>query len=548
MTTLTAKPPNKPPAPPSIDSFDEGHVTRALQAFVRAEFQAPVAAIAGFIDLLMEDAARGGHETYLDDLGRMQAAGARLGEIVTEFLEGRFHSAEEDEPGSETSRRSLRHDLRTPITTIVGYGELVAEDAREHGHRELLEPLADVFDAARRLLADIERLAAYAEAAQSDTRGGPVRSNEPDILQRAVEVVRHLAAETPNVGPDHVGRILVVDDNPSILELVARRLEREGHAVVTAAGGEEALRIVKKDQLDLMLLDLMMPGMNGLEVLRRLRENSATSRLPVIVISALDEMEVAVRCIEAGADDYLSKPLDPTLLRARIGSSLERKFLRDREQEALQRLRSEQDRSDRLLRNILPDVIVERLRDGETVIADHFDEATILFCDLVGFTTLTTQLTPAETLAFLNDIFSGFDRLASRYELEKIKTIGDAYMVVGGLPRPKAGHARALASMALDMRGVVAEVSGRRNLPLDVRIGIDHGPAVAGIIGERKFFYDVWGDSVNTASRLEGAAEPGEIWMTAAMRDALGDAFTCESRGLVEIRGKGAMEIYALTG
>lgn len=176
-------------------------------------------------------------------------------------------------------------------------------------------------------------------------------------------------------------------------------------------------------------------------------------------------------------------------------ASLDRKFLRDREQAAIAKLNVEQERSDTLLRNVLPDMIIDRLRRGEVVEADHFDRVSILLCDLVGFTTLFAEWAPAETVGLLNEIFLGFDQLASRYGLEKIKTIGDAYMVAGGLPEPHPDHATAMASMALEMPRVVAAAAIRRGVDLDLRIGIDTGPVVAGIIGAKKFFYDVWGDT-----------------------------------------------------
>jgi adenylate cyclase len=285
--------------------------------------------------------------------------------------------------------------------------------------------------------------------------------------------------------------------------------------------------------------------MDGLEVLKRLKERASTRTMPVIVISALDQIDAAVRCIEAGADDFLSKPLNETLLRARIVSSLERKFLRDREQDAVRRLQREQQRSEMLLRNVLPAGVIERLGRGETVVADHFDQVTVLFCDLVGFTVLSARLEPTETLDLLNEIFSGFDRLAEENGLEKIKTIGDAYMVVGGVPEPVKDHARRVIRMACGMPGVVA--SAANGEALDVRIGIDTGAAVAGIIGKQKFFYDVWGDTVNMASRLEGACEPGRIHVSSATRDATSDQFLFEERGPIEIRGKGLMNTFYVT-
>ncbi len=512
-------------------------VARALSAFVRAEFHAPVASLTGMIDILAEDAAQAGLSEYADDLIRMRAAGARLSGLVDASLERM--SDEAPDAGAATGK--LRHDLRTPITAILGYGELMAEEAREKGDTQLFEPLADMLDAAGRLLREIDRLVAFSKA--SDAAGG-TEAVIPELLRKGIQVANQLSRHETPTGASPLGRILVVDDNASMRDLVSRRLLRQGHHVSTCGSGQTALDMTVEGAFDLLLLDLMMPGMDGLEVLKRLRARASTRAMPVIVISALDEIEAAVRCIEAGADDFLSKPLNETLLRARIASSLDRKFLRDREQDATQRLEVEQERSEALLRNVLPAGVVKRLRQGETVIADHFDDVTVLFCDLVGFTALSARLEPAETLQLLNEIFSGFDLLAEENGLEKIKTIGDAYMVVGGIPEPVEDHARRVVKMARGMAGVVAAAG--RGEALGVRIGIDTGPAVAGIIGTRKFFYDVWGDTVNTASRLEASCEPGRIHLSSAARDAVGSGLSFESRPPIEVHGKGLMRTFYL--
>lgn len=516
----------------------DGEVARALQAFVRAEFQTPVSVLRDLIEILREDAGSSGIADYDDDLLKMRGAAERLFDMVSAHLDGGAASA----PSATGS--SLRHDLRTPVTAVVGYGELIAEEARESGHVQLFPPLADVLDAAGRLLKDIDRLVAFSANAEGGDRaqGGGASPAVPDLLRNAVEVVHRLARHAAPLARTVTGRILVVDDNAAMRDLVSRRLARDGHDVVVCSSGRAALALAAAGGFDLMLLDLMMPGMNGLEVLDRLRAQPPTASLPVIVISALDETDAAVRCIEAGADDYLSKPLNETLLRARMTASLDRKFLRDREQDALGRLREEQERSEGLLLNVLPADVVERLRAGATRVADHFDEVTVLFCDLVGFTALSAVLPPAETLDLLNEIFSGFDGLAEENGLEKIKTIGDAYMVVGGMSAPVAHHARRVVRMACGMPAVAAAVAPGR--ALGVRIGIDTGPAVAGIIGRRKFFYDVWGDTVNTASRLEALSEPGRIHVSEATRAALDDAFRCDPRPPLDVRGKGTMQTY----
>ncbi len=511
-------------------------VTRALMAFVRAEFQAPVAGLRGMIGMLSEDAEAAGLGAYADDLTKMTSAAQRLSDMVTLLLDTTV--AQEERAASD----KLRHDLRTPVTAILGYGELIAEEARERGDRVLFEPLADTLTAAANLLKELDKLVAFSTGSPGQAGRPSAAQPSPDVFRKAAEAVGQLSRREPTIARSVVGRILVVDDNDSMRDLISRRLTREGHEVSTCSSGRSALDRAATGAYDLMLLDLMMPGMNGLEVMDRLRSRPETGGLPVIVISALDETETAVRCIDAGADDFLSKPLNETLLRARIGSSLERKFLRDREQDALRRLQSEQERSEGLLRNVLPANVVERLRRGETVIADQLDEVTVMFCDLVGFTALSAQLPPADTLDLLNEIFSGFDRLAEENGLEKIKTIGDAYMVVGGMDDSLPDHAGRVLRMACGMAAVAA--SAAPGHALGVRIGIDTGPAVAGIIGRRKFFYDVWGDTVNTASRLEGTCEPGRIHVSTATRDAAADAFAFEARPPMEIRGKGPMQTY----
>src|SRR5205085_673683 len=292
----------------------------------------------------------------------------------------------------------------------------------------------------------------------------------------------------------------------------------------------------------------MMPYLNGYQVLERLKATPWLRDIPVIMISALDDVASIVRCIELGAEDYLPKPFNPVLLRARVETSLEKKRLRDREQAYLEQLRVERAKSERLLLNVLPAPIAERLKEQEGVIAESFEEATILFADVVGFTQMSARVTPEELVHLLNEIFSAFDRLAHRHRLEKIKTIGDCYMVVAGLPMRRADHVEAMAEMALDMQAALAQFNETRNAALNIRTGINTGPVVAGIIGTAKFAYDLWGDAVNTASRMESHSVPGRIQVTAATYERLRDKYVFEERGPITIKGKGEMLTYFLVG
>lgn len=211
-------------------------------------------------------------------------------------------------------------------------------------------------------------------------------------------------------------------------------------------------------------------------------------------------------------------------------------------------LKAEQDKSERLLLNILPQAIAEQLKQNHQSIAKRFDEATILFADIVDFTSLSTNVKPTELVDLLNDIFSSFDKLAEQHGLEKIKTIGDAYMVAGGLPTPQVNHAEAIANMALDMQRTIAEFKRDDEKPFQLRIGINTGPVVAGVIGIRKFIYDLWGDTVNVASRMEVRGVPGKIQVTEDVYKRLHEQYHLEKRGEVEVKGKGMMTTFWLLG
>jgi len=347
--------------------------------------------------------------------------------------------------------------------------------------------------------------------------------------------------------------VLVVDDNEMNRDLLSRRLIKQGHTIVMAEDGLQALDTLRQQSFDLVLLDVMMPGMNGYQVLEHIKSDAALRHIPVIMISALDDIDSVVRCIELGAEDYLFKPFNPTLLKARIGASLEKKRLRDQEQAFLKQIQAEQEKSERLLLNILPKLIADRLKKGEKTIADSFAEVTVLFADIVSFTRLSAALSSTELVDLLNQIFSTFDRLVEQYGLEKIKTIGDAYLVVGGLPTARSDHAEAVAELALDMqkeitRFTVPDLPGQVEQPLRMRMGINTGSVRAGVIGTTKFTYDLWGDTVNTASRMESHGLPGYIQVTTQTYELLKHKYAFDLRGSIEVKGKGEMTTYFLTG
>jgi adenylate cyclase len=307
-----------------------------------------------------------------------------------------------------------------------------------------------------------------------------------------------------------------------------------------------------KNRYDLILLDLQMPGMDGFEVMEALKEIETDGYLPVLVITAQPDHKL--RALKAGAKDFIGKPFEMAEVLARVHNMLEVRLLHLETKKLYDRVVAEQKVSERLLLNVLPYSIAERLKgrpeviaDSFTeIIADSFSEVTVLFADIVEFTRFSEGVSATVLVGVLNNIFSRFDSIADNRGLEKIKTIGDAYMAASGLPVPVADHAIRAAHMALDMIEEMERFNEHNGYKLRVRIGINTGAVVAGVIGRRKFLYDLWGDVVNTASRMESQGVAGRIQVTDATRQRLNDSFMLEERGSIDIKGKGEIHTWFL--
>ena len=339
---------------------------------------------------------------------------------------------------------------------------------------------------------------------------------------------------------DAAPRILVVDDNENNRYTLIRRLKRQGYGdVASAEHGRQALEILETSAFDLVLLDIMMPEMNGYEALKAMKASAKLRDVPVIMISAVDEIESVVRCIEQGAEDYLSKPFNPTLLRARVGASLEKKRLRDQEAAYRERLEVEKKRSDDLLHAILPAGAVRELKETGAVQPRRFEDVAVMFCDIVGFTEYCDRHPPEQVVAELQDLVNRLEQLALEHEMEKIKTIGDAFLAAAGLLNPVDD--RILRTVRCGMEMTTASV---QTAPFwQVRVGLHVGPVVAGVVGSRQYLYDLWGDTVNTASRLAEHANPGRVAMTAETWRRIENRGRRVARGPVEIKGKGEIEV-----
>ncbi|MEW9921815.1 adenylate/guanylate cyclase domain-containing protein [Marimonas sp. MJW-29] len=334
--------------------------------------------------------------------------------------------------------------------------------------------------------------------------------------------------------------LLVVDDNEDNRYTLLRRLKREGYENVDVAeNGQEALDILGEQSYDLILLDIMMPVLNGYETLERIKSDMRMRAIPVIMISAVDQIESVVQCIEAGAEDYLPKPFNAALLRARIRASLEKKRLRDQEAEHLKQIEVEKKRADDLLHATLPAAAVHELKSTNSVRPRHFEDVVVLFCDVVNFTSYCDENSPETVVSHLQDLVTAFEEISTRNGLEKIKTIGDAFMATAGLLQHVEDPAIASVRTGFEMIDVLkGHASG-----WEIRIGIHQGPLVGGVIGKKNYAFDIWGDTVNIAARIVDQAGPGSVLVSEAIWRNSRDAFHGKSKGMVELKGRGSHEL-----
>ncbi|MBD2058553.1 response regulator [Oculatella sp. FACHB-28] len=500
-----------------------------------------------------------------------------------------------------------------------------------------------------------------------------------DLEQQIFELLGFEWQET-----DYQKVILVVDDTPENLHLLSSTLSQQGYDIRGAISGSIALTGIRNIMPDLILLDIMMPGINGYEVCEQIKADTLLQDIPIIFISAVDDALDKVKAFEVGAVDYITKPFQIEEVLARVELQLNTRSLQKRLEEQNVRLQQEigdrQDAEDKyrsivenaidgifqtspdgrylsanpalakiygyespdelvaqisnigrqlyvlptrraefiaymqqygivsdfesqvyckdgsviwisedarvvkdandtllyyegsvkdvterrqaeeelrqarrateqLLLNILPQKIAERLKRGQAqVIADNFAEVTILFADIVNFTPYSAQVPPVQLVRLLNQIFSTFDQLVEQYRLEKVKTVGDAYIAVGGLPQVKPDHAEAIADLALAMQQAIAQFHRDTGDSFCLRIGINTGPVVAGVIGTKKFSYDLWGDTVNVASRMESEGVADKIQVTEVTYNALREKYILKPRGSIRIKGRGEMMTYWLLG
>lgn len=347
--------------------------------------------------------------------------------------------------------------------------------------------------------------------------------------------------------PTYRPTILVVDDTPQNLSLMSDLLE-ELYTVKLAPSGARALKIATTNPPDLILLDIMMPEMDGYEVCRTLKADPVCKDIPVMFVTAMTDIENEETGLALGAVDYLTKPISPPIVLARVRNQLALKAAADALREQNHLLEQEQSRARDLLHNILPLEIAAELSSTGKVRPVRHDEVSILFTDFSGFTQTSATMPANRMVAELNEIFSAFDDICDELGIEKIKTIGDAFMAAAGLPRPCDDHAQRCARAGLRMAEYLEQRNSSAAFKWALRIGIHSGPVVSGVVGKRKFTFDIWGDTVNIASRMESSGEVGRVNISAYTYDLIRSDFNCEYRGKVDAKGKGAVDMYFVVG
>jgi CheY-like chemotaxis protein len=491
---------------------------------------------------------------------------------------------------AESARSKFRHDLRTLFNVLLGYSEICLEEIADES-QDCVDLLSRFIVGVRSALRDSEYAIERARLDSEQLFKVEITFWLKNDLLAALQKLGHLRSDMNEFGIDNEvwkdldmalmrltleclnpfsgsgfseravqgkstdlvtteilageskGKILLVDDEWDNLVVLRHKLEGLGCSVTGNTSPKTALRYAVENSYDLVLVDLQMPEMSGLEFIDGMHAHPATKDIPVLVITASDDKEILTECINKGAVDFLPKPVDSSILKARVLSCLERKKSQDREKQMANELLLEKARVDELLQMILPAETVVELKATGSVAPKRFSNVTVLFCDVVQFTPYCESHSPEEIIAHLHSLFSEFDAIIELNGMQKIKTIGDSFMAAGNLLRPLSNPMLTAINAGLEIiDATAAHPSGWK-----VRVGVHMGDVVAGIVGTRQYLYDLWGDTVNTAARVEGCAKPMSVAVIAGNAPVKRSGIRTESLGLVDLRGKGEFEIVSVT-
>jgi len=541
---------------------DAGRTPQALWAHLRHELRTPLNAIIGYSEMLLGDADGLGLADYVPDLYRILSAGHQLLEIINDLLDPNQVASSDVVFNLASLVANLHYQVRIPLNSITGFSEILLEKAAEQGRLDLIADLKKIHSAAELFLSRVNEIVDFSKIDAGLKASGPEVSDRSSLIHRALTSLRELAQDSAAATGGESGSILVVDDNEINRDLLSRYLERHGHTVRVADNGRQALEMIATGAFDLVLLDIMMPELNGYEVLQHLKQSETWRDLPVIMISALDEIDSAVRCIELGAADYLRKPFNPVLLRARVQSCLEKKRLRDlgvAQQRKLHELNAALELRNRFIRetfgSYLSDEIVDTiLEKGGLKIGGEKRRATMLMADLRGFTSISERLPAEDVVAMINIYLETMTEIIQKYQGTIDEFIGDGILVIFGAPILRPDDPLRAVACAVEMQLAMASVNERNRQAgypeVALGIGINTGEVVMGNIGSQKRIkYAVVGRAVNLTARIESYTVGGQIFISESTLDECGDILWIDSAMKVMPKGvKQPLTIHEVGG
>jgi len=573
-----------------------------LGAVLNAEVRPRLEAVSGALDVVPSEGAEGALARAQESLsgaltalaGVLDAEGARgvVARIIEleEFLEGVREAVERSAPGvrvetrlgADVPRRCRGREttLREVLTSIAAYivgvadpeGILFSIERTPGDEQRLLFRVTCVCDASHVTAAPIagQGLGLAAARLLVQTLGGTLRQigdresrgeftftallppadadeaasptpGETSPLMLVAAMAAH-SSGSMSARLDVRGSVLVVDDAPIAREALTRLVRDLGYEVESVGTGNACVERAAEKAFDVILLDLVLPDISGLDVIAAVRARESSARASIVMVSAVEETRSIAACLERGADDYLTKPVNPIVLKARLHGILENRALSRQATRQVARLEEEIRRADSLLRAILPRPIADELQTTGSVAPRRHADVVVLFADIVGFTAYCDGRAPEDVLVPLQALVREFEVLCRRHGVLKIKTVGDALIACGGLLDRNDDAAERCVALGF----ALLDASARLPEGWRLRVGIHRGPVVAGVVGSHQFSYDIWGDTVNTAQRIEAHGQVGEVCVSAAVRAALPSRYAAESAGVVEMKGKGQVELFVI--
>ena len=467
------------------------------------------------------------------DVGKASEGSLLLKEKIVEFLKDGTISEKVTNDSSSSYLSKVRHDLRNCINVINGYLEMAIEELQDRSMNAEVDRLLALSALVKQILQLIDGI---------KNPASPTLPDHPPSFKIQTQPIGLKSAESTEFQSfKEKFSVLIVDDNRESCEILQRYLHRIRYENKHLAyDGYQALSFIGKQPVDLVLLDIDMPKMSGIEVLERLNEDIAKQRLMVLMISAIDNMESTIACIQLGAVDFLPKPFNADLLRVRIGSCTEKKWFINQEKLYRERLEFEEQHYENLMRAVFPSIIIDELATTGVVQPAQYNDVSIIFADVVSFTAYCDTHPPSEILENLQSFVEMCESTALEYHVQKIKTIGDCFLGTSGKIIKRENPVLDCLGCAKKLLSLSALLPSKWQL----RIGIHFGSLIGGIVGHRQYQFDVWGDAVNTAARIQSQAAPGTICLSKQAWEKVQDQCTGRSLGLRPVRGKAPLEIF----